>query len=129
MKKLLLLLTLFPTLLLAQPERFNLKDATCVISTSNITTATTTLAVDGTTGKEMVIYEVLLQNLSATAVLVQLQEEDGDKFHQIKLYEKMPYPFSLGVKVKKLAEGKGLNIVTDDAGDIIWTVCYGLEKN
>lgn len=132
MKKIFLFLILLScfacTTAYAQQERFNLKSLNCETATAGITTATTTLVLDGTASKSIVIYKVYLQNVGSEATTVEFQEEDGAKFYQVKLTENMPAVFGVVNKVKKFAVDKGLNIITDATGDIRWTVCYGLEK-
>ena len=128
MKKLLILILLIPSICLAAPERFNFEPITCVNDlATGITTATTTLVVDGTASKELVLYKVYLQNIGATTTLVTLAEESGAAFYSVHLVENQPASFTTSNKVLKFATDKGLNITTDAAGDIRWTVCIGLE--
>lgn len=97
------------------------------IASSNgtgITTATTTELVAATADQSILTYRVFLQNISSTAVLCQLKEEDGTILFEQNLAENQPVIFGFANKFIQLTENKALQLVTSATGDIRWTVGY-----
>lgn len=96
---------------------------------TGITTATTTLVLDGTVGRIIEVKELYAQNIGSTTCLVQFKEESGAMLYEANLEENMPFCRKFDSDSIQLTEGQGVQIVTSATGDIRWTVGYRLFED